>query len=146
MENLAAIAKENETAKNVFEIFSNRERYRRETNLKRLQRYMHEEGKKVNESEFMDLFKKLQDLGIGTIVVGRGTKNNRFKWHYNLRDVARAAYANKKLSPKSKLEAAKQVLPVEPVPIAAKALPAPAQNIVMTQEQFEALIKRLTAK
>jgi ribosomal protein L18E len=79
MEKLSNIANESETAKNVFEIFAARERFRRETNLSRLQRYMHEAGKKVVEDELLGLFKKLETAGIGTLVVGRGNRNTRFK-------------------------------------------------------------------
>src|SRR6185312_119444 len=85
---LNMIAKENETAKNVFEVFGARERFRRETNLQRLQRSLLENGKKVVDDEFVELFKKLQSAGIGTLVIGRGNKATRFKWHYNLKDVA----------------------------------------------------------
>lgn len=131
MEKLSVIAAQNETAKNVFEVFRARERFRKETNLSRLQRTLLEEGKKVVDDEFIGLFQKLQDLGIGTLVVGRG-KPTRFKWHYNLRDVAKAASTNK------------------PVPVKAKvAVAAPAkapETVTLTIEQLEVLIDRVIKK
>lgn len=98
---LSTVATQNDTAKNVFKVLSERERFRSETNLSRLRRSLLDEGKKVVADDYLGVFKSLQDLGIGTIVIGRGNKPTRFKWHYNLREVAKAAGQHKKLPPAS---------------------------------------------
>lgn len=136
MDTLTEIAKETETAKNVFALFQARERFRRETNLGRLHRTLIEDGKKVVDEELVILFKKLEALGIGTLVIGRGNRFSRFKWHYNLKDVAKAAKADKKLPSKAKITDL-------PPPRSTQRATAMPMQVVMTADQLEALIQRL---
>lgn len=139
MKQLTQIAQANETSKNIFEVFSTRERFRRETDLRRLQRTMLEAGKKVVDDEFINLFNKLQDIGVGTLIIGRGNKMTRFKWHYNLRDVAKAALTNKKVPAAAKLDKVDKEPAKTQVPKVETA-PTPPESITMSKDQLKNLV------
>ena len=102
--NVAVVAEENETAKNVFDTFANRLRFRRHTNLDRLQFDLIHKGKKIVPEEFQTLFQKLQEMGIGSIVNGRGNNPTRFVWNYNLKAVAKSAEQKEPLTNDSLLQ------------------------------------------
>lgn len=91
MMKLQQIASENETAKAVFSTWAQRRRFRRETNLPRFEASLLQDGHKIVRQDFLQLFKRLEDAGIGSIIVGRHGKPNRFVWNYNLKDVAKNA-------------------------------------------------------
>lgn len=96
-ETIKQIAHENSTAKTVFQALDKRQRYRKETNLTKLEHSLLNSGEKIVSDEYFDTFKKLESLGIGSLVLGRKGKPNRFIWNYSLKDVAKAAV--KDLSP-----------------------------------------------
>lgn len=89
---LAKLAKKSNAASAIFDDMANRERFRREYNLKRLHKELSEKSKKpIDDKEFLETFKALQAAGLGSLIVGRGGKEDRFIWDYNLKDVARCA-------------------------------------------------------
>lgn len=90
-EELKNVAALNNTSKVVFDTLSKRVRFRRQTNLTNFHNDLMNKGEKIVESEFMDAFKALQILGVGSLIFGRNGKPNRFKWNYNLKDVAKVA-------------------------------------------------------
>lgn len=88
---IQSIANESSTSKAIFSALSERERYRTRLNLKKFRYDLINKGEKIVEDEYLATFKRLQDLGIGALVIGRKGKPNRFLWHYNLKDVATAS-------------------------------------------------------
>jgi hypothetical protein len=78
----------NALVKKVFTTIAQRERPRPITDLRRLRLEM-PDGASVDKREFADIFTELQRLGLGTLVLGRGANPDRFKWAYNMVDVAR---------------------------------------------------------
>lgn len=114
------IAEENDTSRAIFSKLGDRQRSRARINIRALKYDLLMNGQKVVEEEFLATFKKLMDLGVGSLVVGRGGNPTRFIWNYKLKDVAKAAKSDKVVTirrPK-KFEAA--VVPVEKVTVKEK--------------------------
>lgn len=89
---LAKLAQKSKAAQAIFKDMSDRERFRREYNLKRLFKELQEKTKAtLDEREFLQTFKDLEAAGLGSIVLGRGKTADRWIWSYNLKDVARCA-------------------------------------------------------
>lgn len=97
LESLKTIANTSGTAKAVFNTLSERERYRDELNLRKFKNDLMNKGEKIVQDEFMEIFQLLQDLGVGALIIGRRGKPNRFKWNYNLKEVAKAATSSKSM-------------------------------------------------
>lgn len=87
LEKLKAVANENQSSKSVFKYLFERRRGRQDTNIKRVQRILKESGSELNADDISNVFRKLQDLGIGKIVYGRRGNPNRFMWTANLRSI-----------------------------------------------------------
>jgi hypothetical protein len=85
---VGAIANETPTSKAIFKALAERQRFRRRTDLNRLHKTL---GDQITEEEFLSTFKKLQEAGIGSLIIGRKNNPNRFAWNYNLKSVANAA-------------------------------------------------------
>ncbi len=131
---IANLADLNPVAKNIVADLGKRLRLRRKTNIPRYQRHLADQfGSEVDEAQLVDTFKKMESLGLGSLVNGRGGKPSRFVWKYSLRDVAKAARGEIKpeemslaptgktrivrsTKPKVKVAPAK---PIEPSPISA---------------------------
>lgn len=94
---IKSVAEKSQTSKIVFDTLSKRLRFRRETNLDKFHNQLINEGEKIVEDEYLDTFKQLQKLGIGALVHGRGNRPTRFKWNYNLKDVAKSAFSDEKI-------------------------------------------------
>jgi hypothetical protein len=88
---LIELAKKNPTAEAVFHMLAQRERSRGDTDLTRLRRRMTEEGFKVVPEELQAAFKELSATGIGQYIPPKGDAPGRFKWHYDMKSVGRAA-------------------------------------------------------
>ena len=91
MQSIQQIANQNEAAKVVFSALGERQRFRRQTDLRRLMNNIMSGGQRLVEDDFMDVFKSLERAGVGSIIHRRGNHPPRFKWYYNLKDVAKAA-------------------------------------------------------
>lgn len=87
IDKLKNVAGETSSAKSVFKYLLDRRRGRQDTNIKRVQRLLKESGAAVSNDDVSDVFRKLQDLGIGKIVFGRRGNPNRFIWNANLRSI-----------------------------------------------------------
>lgn len=92
---LKSIVNESPTSKVIFNNLSKRLRFSRKTNLSKFQNQLLNSGEKIVEDEFFDTFKELQKAGAGALVHGRGGKPTRFKWHYDLKSVAKAVTTDK---------------------------------------------------
>jgi hypothetical protein len=95
---LKAITQEVPLAKSVFNVLASRSRPREVTDLRRLrQTLIDEEGLAINPREFLELFKRLQVAGYGTVINPKiQTDPHRFKWKYNLIEVGQRALGLKK--------------------------------------------------
>lgn len=85
----------NDAAVATFEELKNRQRYRKETNLRRFRRTLIEKYGKIDHEQLEDVFKRMESLGMGSLVIGRDDKPTRFVWKYSLREVAKAAEAGR---------------------------------------------------
>lgn len=89
---LSKLSKKTPALVAIFDDMGNRERFRREYNLKRLHKELNEGSKKTIEySEFINGFKDMEEAGLGSLVIGRGGKEDRWLFNYNLKDIYRCA-------------------------------------------------------
>lgn len=110
METISQIAQSTEVAQKVFGALKERQRWRDRTDLTRLYKQLLEGGLTVAEQEFLGVFKKLEDIGAGSVIIARKkNKPNRFAWKYNLKDVAQAAASNQPIETLKPLEKKKKV-------------------------------------
>lgn len=66
----------------------NRQRDRKEINLRRLVRTINNVAKEpVSYEQVLSVFKTMENAGLGSLIVGRGTKGTRFKRNYSLKKV-----------------------------------------------------------
>lgn len=87
---LKTIANENDTSKAIFNELSGRQRSHARINIRSLKYDLLTKGTVIEDDKFIDTFKKLMALGIGSLVVGRAGKPTRFIWNYKLRDITGA--------------------------------------------------------
>jgi hypothetical protein len=93
---LVKLAESNNVAKAVFENMAGRRRYRKYTNLRFLRRQLEANGKEtIAPEKLMSVFKTLEQMGLGSIVIGRRKNPTKFIWNYNLKDVAQVAAGKK---------------------------------------------------
>lgn len=89
------MVKSNAVAYSIFKELSQRERYRKVTDLRRLFYEMRNKkcfGPETDIQAFMDVFKMFdKDAKLGSFIIGRNNHPHRFQWNYNLKDLARMA-------------------------------------------------------
>lgn len=73
-----------------------RERTRNSSDITRTRRELQSQGERIVDEDYMRLWKDLQDAGYGSIIFGRRGKNDRFEWHYSLKQVAQTAIGGNK--------------------------------------------------
>lgn len=88
---LKAVAESNATSKAIFGELSTRQRSRHRINLRKFKYDLLTSGQRIIEDEYIETFKKLQDLGVGKLISGRHGNPSRFIWSYKLKDIAQAA-------------------------------------------------------
>lgn len=66
------------------------------TNIDRLKNLLLAKGEKIVDKEYMETFKRLQDMDYGSIVYGRNGQPTRFIWNYNLKSVGKSAFSEEK--------------------------------------------------
>lgn len=91
---IKSVANSSVTSKAIFNALSERERYRDQLDLRKFKNDLMNKGEKIVQDEYLETFKMLEDLGVGSLIIGRKGKPNRFKWNYNLKDVAKASMNN----------------------------------------------------
>ncbi len=79
-------ARSDSVAKRLFELLSQRQRRRRELVVEVVMRDL-----EITRPTAVEVFRTLQELGCGKMVLGRGTKPTRFEWHYTMNSVGLAA-------------------------------------------------------
>lgn len=86
-----ALSTNTAAGKAVFEILGERERSTKELDLRRLYRSLEKNNIKLSKEEFYDVFKELERLQIGEIILGRKKRPMRFHWSkVKLMDVVEA--------------------------------------------------------
>ena len=85
-ERIKQIFESNDTAKGFRKMLSERERFRRTTNVKFLSRQMYKNNVKFVEEELLQTLRELESAHIGKL-----NRNGIFSWFYNLKDVAKMA-------------------------------------------------------
>lgn len=89
---LQTFAKSNNLSQDVFRALADRERAAARSDIDAIFRELEFKKKiELDYFKYLDVWKSLQDLGVGTLVHGRKGNPNRFVWHTNLREVGRLA-------------------------------------------------------
>lgn len=78
----------------VFKNLQARERNNQQTDLTNMYRAIYKTNPEIDQVDFLNVFKKLQEQHAGVLVIGRNGNSNRFIWKYNLKEVAEAALKN----------------------------------------------------
>lgn len=128
MEALKQVVNESEASKAIFRALSKRLRFRRHTNIQFFQYQL----QTVSKEEILSTFKRLQTLGLGLVVYGRGKNPDKFLWYYNLKDISQLAQGKKTLDQCQRFASVTQQ-------------DAPELNLVkgLKRDRVEALIKML---
>lgn len=84
------IAQSNMTSEAFFLALSLRERNREEIDVGRTREQLIHEGFKVVTEDLIDTMKRLDKAGVGQLVLDKVGKPVRFKWHFGLKEVAKA--------------------------------------------------------
>lgn len=109
---LQYLATQSPTGRAVFKALSERARFRRTTDLRRLFYYVQDKiDSSITEDGFLAVFQELQKLGTGKLIIGRRNNPNRFRWNFNLKEVASAAFENRSLAELSALPNARRAAP-----------------------------------
>src|ERR1700722_2505030 len=88
---LRQLYRDNPVAKAFFEHAARRERDQSETKVDRILVRLRADGHNLRRREIIDLFRKMQDHGLGQFVEGRRGWPSRFVWSTGLTSVGRAA-------------------------------------------------------
>lgn len=71
---------------------ANRERNREVTDIEQMRKGIElKEGETLDATRWMQAFKKLEDMGLGSLIIGRRGNPNRFRWNYSLKAIGQAA-------------------------------------------------------
>lgn len=97
-----------------------RERAHVFTNISSFKGQLQSMGEKVNDRDYMDFWRGLENAGVGSIILGRRGKQTRFEWHYSLRQIAQIAIDGKTAN-------AQKLVPILPKRQPAQVLKAIAQ-------------------
>lgn len=85
------IANETVTSEAFFLALGMRERNREEIDFGRTREHLIHEGFKVNSDELAETLRKLDKAGVGHLVMDKSGRPTKFKFHFRLKEVARAA-------------------------------------------------------
>jgi len=78
----------NQVETTIYKYLSARQRVNRETNVTRLSSMITHTNPDLSEDAVLGFFRKLQDEGKGSLIIGRKDNPTRFLWDYNLKEVA----------------------------------------------------------
>lgn len=92
---LHKIAHKSDSAVVTMTALAMRERFRRYSNIEKMKYLLLNQGEKIVDTDYRQVWKDLEDAGIGSIIYGRGGRPDRFMWYYDLKQVANAALQNK---------------------------------------------------
>lgn len=86
------ISHANPTSEALFLALSLRERNRSEIDLDRTRQELVAEGFKIVRDDLIEAFTKLEKVGVGTLVKAKDGHPTRFKFHFSLKEVAKAGF------------------------------------------------------
>lgn len=92
---LKQIADKNETSTLVMLSLADRKRFRAFTDISHLKNIYIRSGEKIVLEDYMNTWKELETLGVGSVIHGRKGQPTRFKWNYSLRTIGEAALSGK---------------------------------------------------
>lgn len=92
------------TSKIVFEALAKRQRFSRKTNLNKFHQILLNNGCKVIETEYYEVFKKLQELEIGRFIQGKNGSPNKFEWYFDLKGLAKMAFDKSTMKPNTVIQ------------------------------------------
>lgn len=134
------------------DILSARQRMRRVTDLNNFYRFITKKHPDIKDTDFLNVFKKLDNEGAGSLIIGRKNNPNRFIWNYNLKEVAESLKKGKDISSlklltkksKQRRVSKRDVKPIqEQEVVAAKHLLSPQIVIQFSPETPQTEIKAL---
>ena len=134
VEKLKQSTENNRAADAVFKSLQARKRDRRITDLRQYHVVLARSGHDIDMNGLINVFKKMQDAGAGSLVFGRGSKPPRFIWNYSLKSIG-AAIATP--------EAAERVLKIvhdKPKKVTHVSKPATVTTPVATKEKSNKII------
>lgn len=93
------IAKENQQSKTIFNALAARQRTRKVTDVRQFYYKLLNEGAKLSKEDVIHTFKRLEDAGAGSLIIGRKNKPDRFEWNYSIKKIASAAVGSQVKKP-----------------------------------------------
>lgn len=88
---LKKVSDSNETARSIRKFLAERIRNTPITDLPRTKMEILRSGGTVDEAQFIEYWKALDRIGVGTYFKGRGINKDTFTWKYSLKIIAQAA-------------------------------------------------------
>lgn len=117
---LKQIAGHSETATVLMFNLAERKRFRNITDISHLKNALIRSGEKIIDEDYIAVFKELEAIGVGSLIIGRRGKPSRFKWNYSLKNIGEAAINGKDVvvTPlhNTKTKRTLQLVPVAPQP------------------------------
>lgn len=105
------------TASAVFLALAQRERSRHLINIDLLRSRLQAQGVKIQTTDFIAVFKKLDQLGAGKLVFGRRGNPSCFMWRYDLKDVAKMGLGVEDIRPKPAIVRPSRGVNVDTIPV-----------------------------
>lgn len=106
---LKSLPATNETEKMLVSAYAEKQRFRYETDLVKFKNQLLNRGMRIVEKEYAAWYEKLQNMGAGSIVYGRGHTPTRFKWNYNLKKYAQSTAPQKSTEKRAPKDLTKHV-------------------------------------
>lgn len=105
-------ADENEMFQLISFYCADRERNAAITDINQMKNILIRKGEKIDSDKYYKAWKRLEDIGAGSLILGRNEKPTRFKWNYSLKAIGHAAISGKdiKVSPILSIKNGKKVL------------------------------------
>ncbi len=94
-------ADENEMFQLISFYCADRERNAAITDINQMKNILIRKGEKIDSDKYYKAWKRLEDIGAGSLILGRNERPTRFKWNYSLKAIGQAAITGKdiKVSP-----------------------------------------------
>jgi hypothetical protein len=94
-EKLKEIANSSHTSIITMLFLALRQRSREASNLDVIKSQLTRMGEKIIDEDYYRFWKSLDSAGVGSYIVGRRGNPNRFKWHFDLKQIAQSAIEGK---------------------------------------------------
>jgi hypothetical protein len=134
---LKSIAHENQNSEVIFKYLRERQRTRPVMDLRQvLYKICNETGDLLKMEDVMHTFRRLQDIGVGSIIIGRGSRPNRFKWNYSIQQISKLAGEDRRAK-KSKSQIETPIIPIHRTKRATDV--APSEKVSKNNEDSQVL-------